>query len=278
MTPPERMFEGKVAIITGSARGIGRATAEALVAGGAAVVIADLDHDAAVATAADINGETAVWSGDLVADGATEELVATAVERFGRLDIVVNNAGYFIDRPVHKFSDDDFRAMLDIHAVVPFRLLRAAAPHLREPAKAELAEGREVFRKVVNVSSVAAHGNPGQAGYSTGKAGVIGLTKTLAREWAHLRICVNAVAFGLIETRLAEAPSDDRVVELGGRRTRVGIPPAALETLSAAVPIGRMGTPREAAGAIAFLCSPWSDYVTGQVINVAGGMPIGMSS
>lgn len=272
------MFEGKVAIVTGSARGIGRATAELLAAGGASVVIADLDRDAATATSDEIDGATAVWSGDLVADGATEELVATAIDSFGRLDIVVNNAGYFIDRPVHKFSDDDFRAMVDIHAVVPFRLVRAAAPYLREPAKAELADGHEVFRKVVNVSSVAAYGNPGQAGYSTGKAGVIGLTKTLAREWAHLRICVNAVAFGLIETRLAEAPSDERVVELDGKRIPVGIPQDALKNLATMVPIGRMGTPREAAGAIAFLCSPWSDYVTGQVITVAGGMSVGMSS
>lgn len=272
------MFEGKVAIVTGSARGIGRATAELLVAGGASVVIADVDGDAAVSTASQLGGETAVWSGDLVADGATEELVATAVDRWGRLDIVVNNAGYYIDRPVHKFSDDDFRAMFDIHAFVPFRLLRAAAPYLREPAKAELAEGREVFRKVVNVSSVAAYGNPGQAGYSTGKAGVIGLTKTLAREWAALRICVNAVAFGLIGTRLAQAKTEDTVIDVGARRAHVGIPEAALADLAAMVPMGRPGTRQEAAGAIAFLCSPWSDYVTGQVLNVAGGMPVGMSS
>jgi 3-oxoacyl-[acyl-carrier protein] reductase len=272
------MFEGKVAIVTGSARGIGRATAEVLVAGGASVVIADVDHEAAVTTAQDLGSEAAVWSGDLVADGAAEALVATATERWGRLDIIVNNAGYYIDKPVHKFGDDDFRAMLDIHALVPFRLLRAAAPYLREPAKAELAEGREVFRKVVNVSSVAAHGNPGQAGYSTGKAGLIGLTKTLAREWAALKICVNAVAFGLIETRLTAAKSEDAVIELGGRRTQVGLAEAARAELGAMVPMGRPGTPQEAAGAIAFLCSPWSDYVTGQVINVAGGLPIGMSS
>jgi 3-oxoacyl-[acyl-carrier protein] reductase len=272
------MFEGKVAIVTGSARGIGRATAELLVAGGASVVVADVDHDAAMVTAEELTGETAVWSGDLVADGATEKLVATAVERWGRLDIVVNNAGYYLDKPVHKFGDDEFRAMLDIHAFVPFRLLRAASPYLREPAKSERAEGREVFRKVVNVSSVAAYGNPGQAGYSTGKAGVIGLTKTLAREWAALRICVNAVAFGLIETRLAEVKSEDTVIDLGGRQAHVGIPEAARASLAAMVPMGRLGTPQEAAGAIAFLCSPWSDYVTGQVINVAGGMPFGMSA
>ena len=272
------MFEDRVAIVTGSARGIGRSTAELLVAGGASVVIADVDRDAAMTTADEIDGETTVWSGDLVGDGATEKLVATAIERWGRLDIVVNNAGYYLDKPLHKFGDDEFRAMLDIHASVPFRLLRAASPYLREPAKAELAAGREVFRKVVNVSSVAAYGNPGQAGYSTGKAGLIGLTKTLAREWAPLRICVNAVAFGMIDTRLVEVKNEDTVIDVGGRQAHVGIPETARATLAAMVPMGRPGTPREAAGAIGFLCSPWSDYVTGQVINVAGGMPFGMSS
>jgi 3-oxoacyl-[acyl-carrier protein] reductase len=272
------VFEGKVAIVTGSARGIGRATAEVLAAGGASVVIADVDRVAAEATTAEIDGEAATWSGDLVADGATEDLVATAIDRWGRLDIVVNAAGYYLDRPIHKFSDDDFQAMLDIHAIVPFRLLRAAAPYFREPAKQERAEGHEVFRKVVNVSSVAAHGNPGQAGYSTGKAGVLGLTRTLAREWAPLRICVNAVAFGLIDTRLILAKSAETTVDVGSRRADVGIPASALAELSAAIPMGRPGTPQEAAGAIAFLCSPWSDYVTGQVLNVAGGMPIGMNS
>ena len=272
------MFEGKVAVVTGSARGIGLATAQWLSEGGARVVIADLDGDAAHEAAAELPGETAVWAGNLVEHGAADALIRTAVDAFGQLDIVVNNAGYTLDAPIHKMDDADFQAMIDIHTVVPFRVLRAAAPHLREPAKRERAEQREVFRKVVNVSSVAAYGNPGQANYSSAKSGVIGLTKTLAREWGAFKINVNAVAFGFIETRLTETKTDESRIEVDGRSVQVGIPEQTRSMLAAMVPLGRPGTTREAAGAIAFLCSPWSDYVTGQVLNVSGGVPFGMSA
>jgi 3-oxoacyl-[acyl-carrier protein] reductase len=191
---------------------------------------------------------------------------------------VVNNAGYTLDTPVHKLSDADFQAMLDIHTIVPFRVLRAAAPLLREPAKAERAEGREVFRKVVNVTSAAAYGNPGQANYASAKAGVIGLTKTLAREWGAFKINVNAVAYGVIDTRLTAAKEADSVIEVAGRQVPVGIPAPARAALDAMIALGRAGTVQEAAGGIAFLCSPWSDYVTGQVLNVTGGVTIGMSA
>src|SRR3712207_789990 len=197
------VLDDKVAIVTGSARGIGRATAELLAAEGAKVLINDLDADVAEQAAGEIQGETAVFGGDLTAEGVPDQLVQTAVDAWGRLDIVVNNAGYTRDAPVHKMSDKDFQAMLEIHNVVPFRVLRAAAPHLREPAKKEREEGREVFRKVVNVSSISGTmGNAGQANYSSGKAGVVGLTKTLAKEWGQFKINVNAIAFGFVETRL----------------------------------------------------------------------------
>jgi 3-oxoacyl-[acyl-carrier protein] reductase len=273
----ETMFEGKVAIVTGSARGIGRAVAQRLADGGARVVISDVDGDAARQTATELGGETTVHAGDLTAADAAGELVATAIDAWGRLDIVVNNAGYTADRPLHKLSDEDFQAMLDIHAVVPFRVLRAAAPYLREPAKQERAEGREVFRKVVNVSSVAAYGNPGQANYSTAKSGVIGLTKTLAKEWGAFKVNVNAVAFGFIETRLTAAKGEDTVVDVGGRTAQVGVPEQIRAQLGGLIPLGRAGTAEEAAGGVAFLCSPWSDYVTGQVLNVSGGVPLGMT-
>jgi 3-oxoacyl-[acyl-carrier protein] reductase len=272
------MFEGKVAVITGSARGIGRATAEALAAGGAKVVIADVDADVAQQTASEIEGQTAVWWGDLTRDGAAEKLIATAVDAWGALDIVVNNAGYTLDAPIHKLGDKDFQAMLDIHTVVPFRVVRAAAPYMREPAKKEREEGREVFRKIVNVTSAAAYGNPGQANYSAAKGGLISLTKTIAKEWGQFKVCANAAAFGFIETRLTQAKSSDSVIDVGGREVQVGVPDQMLSMLAMLVPVGRAGTPAEAAGAVAFLCSPWSNYVSGQVLNVTGGVPIGMSA
>jgi 3-oxoacyl-[acyl-carrier protein] reductase len=168
--------------------------------------------------------------------------------------------------------------MLDIHTLVPFRVLRAAAPHLRGPARTEREQGREVFRKVVNVSSASAYGNPGQANYSAAKAGIVGLTKTVAREWGPLKICVNAVAFGFIDTRLTVDKSDASAIEIDGRQIAVGVPAEARPGLNAMVPLARSGTATEAAGGIAFLCSPWSDYVTGQVLNVSGGLTIGMSA
>ena len=272
------MFDGKVAVVTGSARGIGRATAELLAAGGAKVVINDLDEEAAWMAPTEIAGETVVAAGNLTRPGVAERLVKTAVDSWGRLDIVVNNAGYTLDAPIHKMTDEDFQAMLDIYTVAPFRVLRAAAPYLREPAKQERAQGCEVLRKVVNVSSMAAYGNAGQANYSSAKAGLIGLTKTLAREWGPFKVCVNAVAYGLIDTRLTAPKTETTVIDVEGRTVQVGVPEKMRSLLAALVPLGRAGTPQEAAGGIAFLCSPWSDYVTGQVLNVGGGVPMGMSA
>jgi 3-oxoacyl-[acyl-carrier protein] reductase len=273
------VLDGKVAIITGSGRGIGRATAELLCEHGARVVINDLDEDVARAAAEEIDGEAAIWAGDLTAAGACDELVAAAVDTWGRLDIVVNNAGYTMDAPLHKLDDEAFQRMLDIHTVVPFRVLRAAAPHMREPAKRERAEGREVFRKVVNVSSVSGTmGNAGQANYAAGKAAVTGLTRTLAKEWGQFRINVNAVAFGFMDTRLTAAREADNTVEVGGRTLQLGIPEGIRDVTASQIPLGRLGTVQEAAGAIFMLCSPWSDYVHGQVLHVTGGLQIGMTT
>ena len=266
-------LDDKVAIVTGSARGIGRATAEKLAADGAKVLINDLDADLAEQASGEIVGETVAYGGDLTKGDAPAEMVAKAIDAWGRLDIVVNNAGYTIDKPVHKMDDGQFQAMLDIHAVVPFRVLRAAAPHLREPAKAEKAEGREVFRKVVNISSTSGtFGNAGQANYSTGKAGVVGLTKTLAKEWGGFKINVNAVAFGFIDTRLTQAKDEGNTMEVGGEQVQLGIPEPMRQMASAIIPLGRPGTPEEAARGIYFLCSPLSDYVSGQVLHVTGGI------
>src|SRR5512146_1250186 len=255
------VLDGKAAIVTGSARGIGRATAALLAEHGARVLIADLDGDVAEQTAAEIEGETAVFAGDLTQDGVPEALVQKAVAEFGQIDIVVNNAGFTRDRMAHKMTDDDVRSVPEIHTVVPFRVLRAAAPYLRDAGKADKEAGREVFRKVVNVTSVSGtQGNVGQANYAAGKAGLVGLTKTLAREWGPFKVNVNAVAFGFVETRLtANLP----------QQMRDGAPQV--------IPLGRPAQPHEAAGTIFFLCSPWSNFVHGQVITASGGQTTGMT-
>ena len=273
------VLDGKAAIVTGSARGIGRATAELLAEHGARVLINDLDGDVAEEASKEIAGETVSFAGDLTKDGVPDKLVQTAVDSFGQLDIVVNNAGYTWDAPIHKMSDEQFQAMLDIHNVVPFKVLRAAAPHLREPAKKEREEGREVFRKVVNVSSVSGTmGNAGQANYSSGKSGVVGLTKTVAKEWGQFKINVNAVAFGFVETRLTAAKEEAGSFDKDGQEIQLGIPEQMRQMASMLIPIGRPATPEEAAGGVFFLCSPWSNYVHGQVLNVTGGQFTGMTT
>jgi 3-oxoacyl-[acyl-carrier protein] reductase len=273
------VLDDKVAIVTGSARGIGRATAELLAEQGAKVLINDLDTDVAEQAAGEIQGETTVFGGDLTKDGVPDKLVQTAVDAWGRLDIIVNNAGYTLDAPVHKMSDDHFQRMLDIHIVAPFRIIRAAAPHLREPAKQEKAEGREVFRKIVNISSTSGMmGNAGQANYAAGKAGIVGMTKTLAKEWGQFKVNCNAVAFGFIETRLTAAKEGDNTMEIDGEKVQLGIPEQLRGMASMLIPLGRPGTPEEAAGGVFFLCSPWSNYVHGQVLNVTGGQFTGMTT
>ena len=273
------VLDDKVAIVTGSARGIGKATAELLSEHGAKVVVNDLDGDAAQETADAIAGETAVYAGDLTAEGSPEALIQTALDAWGKIDIIVNNAGYTLDAPIHKMSDDWFQKMLDIHLVAPFRVIRAAAPHLREPAKAERERGEEVFRKIVNVSSISGTmGNAGQANYSAGKAGVVGLTKTLAKEWGQFKVNVNAVAFGWIETRLTASKDDANVAEIRGEKVQLGIPEQMRGMASMVIPIGRPGTPEEAAGGVFYLCSPWANFVHGQVLNITGGQFTGMTT
>jgi 3-oxoacyl-[acyl-carrier protein] reductase len=273
------VLDDKVAIVTGSARGIGKATAELLSEHGAKVVVNDLDGDVASETADALAGEAAVYGGDLTQQGAPEALVQTALDAWGKIDIIVNNAGYTLDAPIHKMSDDWFQRMLDIHLVVPFRVIRAAAPHLREPAKVERDEGREVFRKIVNVSSISGTmGNAGQANYGSGKAGVVGLTKSLAKEWGQFKVNVNAVAFGYIETRLTASKDESNIVEIGGEKVQLGIPEQMRGVAPMLIPLGRPGTPQEAAGGVFFLCSPWSNFVHGQVLNITGGQFTGMTT
>jgi 3-oxoacyl-[acyl-carrier protein] reductase len=276
------LLDGKSAIITGSARGIGRATAELFVREGAKVLINDLDGDVAEQAAQEIDGETAVFAGDLTKPDVPDQLVKSAIDAFGQVDAVVNNAGYTWDGVIHKMSDEQFQAMLDIHTIVPFRVIRALAPTWREAAKKEAEAGEEVFRKIVNVTSISGTmGNSGQANYSAAKAGVTGLTKTVAKEWGSFKINCNAVAFGFVETRLTQAKEKGETMEAAGESTEqvsLGIPEQMRSMAPMTIPLGRPAQPSEAAGAVLFLSSGLADFVHGQVINVTGGQWSGMYS
>jgi 3-oxoacyl-[acyl-carrier protein] reductase len=273
------VLDGKAALVTGSARGIGRATAELLAEHGARVLINDLDGDVAEQAASEISGETAVFGGDLTQSGVPDQLVQKAVDEFGQIDIIVNNAGYTWDGVAHKMTDEQFQAMLDIHTIVPFRVMRAAAPHLREPAKQERDAGQEVFRKIVNVTSISGtFGNAGQANYSAAKAGLVGLTKTVAKEWGQFKINVNAVAFGFVETRLTASKEEAGSFNKDGEEIKLGIPEQLRQMAAMIIPLGRPAQPEEAAGPVFFLCGPWSNYIHGQVLNVTGGQFGGMTT
>ena len=270
-------LDSKTALVTGAGRGIGRAIAQKLAEYGAAVLVNDLDPDPASETEAAIlrtGARAASVAGDITAPEFPERLVDTAIQRFGSIDIIVNNAGYTWDNVIQKTTDEQFQAMLNIHLVAPFRVLRAASAWIRETAKRETAEGRRVTRKVVNITSIAGtDGNPGQAGYSSGKAGVVGFTKTMAKEWGRYNVTVNAVGFGIIETRLTQPLAGESAsIDVQGRKIAVGVQPKVLDWVRTACPLGRVGTPEEAAGAVLFFCSPLSDYVSGEVLICGGGL------
>jgi 3-oxoacyl-[acyl-carrier protein] reductase len=269
-------LEGRTALVTGSARGIGRAIATALLGFGANVMLNDLDASQLEQTTSELGQSDRVRhiAADLTQPESPAAIVEATLSAFGSLDIIVNNAGYTWDNVIQKMSDQQFQAMLDIHLVAPFRILRAASEYIRSAAKSEAGANRRVMRKVVNITSIAGtDGNPGQAAYSSAKAGVIGLTKTLAKEWGRYNVNVNAVGFGLIETRLVQpASAKDSTLNIHGNQIRIGVPSHALEGLIAACPLGRLGTPEEAANAVLFFCSPLSDYVTGEVLICGGGL------
>jgi 3-oxoacyl-[acyl-carrier protein] reductase len=271
-----KTLEGKVALVTGSGRGIGRAIALKLASQGASVVINDLDDAPAQEVVAEIRaagGQAVACVGSVTAPDFAERFVGTAVSEFKGLDIIVNNAGYTWDNVVQKMTDEQWYAMLDVHLTAPFRILRAAQPVLRALNKQDKEAGRSVVRKVVNISSVAGlFGNAGQANYAAAKAGIVGMTQTLAKEWGRLNVTVNCVAYGLIKTRLTVSAADDATARIEGRDIKVGVNAGLLAAMEQMIPLGRGGTPEEAAGAVYLLCIPESDYVSGQTLMCTGGL------
>ncbi len=270
-------LQGRVALITGAGRGIGRAIALKLAREGARIVLNDLDEDPAREVAGEIvalGGEVATCVGSVIDDGFAERFISTALDAFGGLDIIVNNAGFTWDSVIQKMTDEQFQAIMDVHVTAPFRILRAAATPIREFARREREAGIEHYRKVVNISSLSGlDGNAGQVNYAAAKAGVMGMTKSLAREWGRYRVTVNCVAFGFIQTRMTQ-PLDGEAstVAVGDRQVRYGVQSSVLDSLAQQVPMGRIGTPEDAADGVYLMCAPESNYITGQVLRVSGGM------
>jgi 3-oxoacyl-[acyl-carrier protein] reductase len=268
-------LDGKVALVSGSGRGIGRAIALKLASEGARVVVNDLDAEPAAEAVEAITtagGDAVACVGDVTAPSFAERFIGAAVERYQGLDIIINNAGYTWDNVIQKMTDEQWQAILDCHLTAPFRILRAAEPVIRALVKADQDAGCRVVRKIVNVSSVAGlYGNAGQANYAAAKAGIVGLTLTLAKEWGRLNVAVNCVAYGLIKTRLTAAYGE-ATVDIDGRNIKVGVNPELMEMMERVIPLGRAGTSEEAAGAVYAFCIPETDYVSGQTLMCTGGL------
>jgi 3-oxoacyl-[acyl-carrier protein] reductase len=271
----EKMLDGRTAIITGSGRGIGRATAMLFASEGCRVVISDIDPEPAEQTVADIKaagGEAISYVGDVSADEFAEGIVKAAANEWGGLHILVNNAGFTWDALIHKMPDECWDKIIDLHLKAPFKLIRAAKPYFCDVAREEMKAGKNVARKIVNVSSLAGvGGNVGQANYCSAKAGVIGLTKAICKEWARYNVQSNCVAFGFIDTRLTQEKEKGLSLETENKKVALGVPKAQRDVFIQMIPMGRPGTVEEAASSILFFASPLSDYVSGQVLVVGGG-------
>ncbi|ORB31782.1 SDR family NAD(P)-dependent oxidoreductase [Mycolicibacterium parafortuitum] len=270
-------LDGKVALISGSGRGIGRAVAEKLAAEGARVVVNDLDAEPAKEVVAAIEaagGQATSCVGSVTAPDFAERFVATAVDTYGGLDIIVNNAGYTWDSVIQKMTDQQWNDIIDVHLTAPFRILRAAQPVIAGLAKKEKAENGQASRRaIVNTSSTSGmQGNPGQVNYSTAKAGLLGMTKTLAKEWGRYNVTVNAIAYGVINTRLTTVTTEEKTIDVDGREIKVGVNPAVYEAATTQIALGRGGSVEEAAGGVYLLCAPESSYITAQTLVVSGGL------
>jgi 3-oxoacyl-[acyl-carrier protein] reductase len=270
-------LDGKVALVSGSGRGIGRAIALKLASEGARVVINDLDEAPALDTVSEIKalgGEAVACVGNVTAPDFADRFVGAAVDSYKGLDIIVNNAGYTWDNVIQKMTDEQWYAILDCHLTAPFRILRAAQPVIRALSKADQEAGVRNVRKVVNISSMAGlFGNVGQTNYATAKAGIVGMTETLAKEWGRMAVTVNCVAYGLIKTRLTVVAGEgDSMANIDGRDIKIGVNPGLMAAMEQTIPLGRGGTPEEAAGAVYIFCIPETDYVSGQTLICSGGL------
>jgi 3-oxoacyl-[acyl-carrier protein] reductase len=270
------LLDGKVAIITGSGRGIGSSAALLFAEQGASVVVNDVDASPAEATAAAIaraGGRAIQVTGDVTEPAFPARLIEKALGAYGGIDILVNNAGFTWDAAIGNMSDEQWDAILAVHLTAPFRILREASRFLIEAAKNEQAEGgRAEPRKVINVSSVSGvYGQAGQANYAAAKAGIIGLTRVLAREWGRYNVQVNAVCYGFIETRLTETKGRGEKIHRGTDEVALGLPQQVRQLAHLRIPLGRSGTTEEAAGPMLFLASPLSNFVSGIVLEVTGG-------
>ena len=245
----EGSLKGRVALVTGGARGIGRAICQRLADEGASLASVDIMLDVAEKTAGEFKSqgvEAAAFAANVAKMEEAEATVNAVMEKFGKIDILINNAGITRDNLLLRMSESEWDSVIAVNLKGTFNFIKAA---IRPMMKAR-------YGKIVNIASVVGRmGNAGQANYSASKAGVIGLTKTVAKEFAKRNIMSNAVAPGFIKTDMTEK-----------------LPPAAIEAFMKVSPMERAGTAEDVANGVYFLCSPDSDYVTGQVINIDGGM------
>lgn len=270
------LLAGEVAIITGAGQGIGKATALLFAKEGAKVVISDIDAKRLEGVEAEIKaagGDVLSVAGDVGAEDFPKKIVDATVEKYGKINHIVNNAGFTFDKMLHTTPDDAFDVIIKIHVRAPFRLIRQAAPYFR-------IKGSNENRSIINVSSTSGlHGNVGQANYAAAKSAVLGLTKTIAKEWGLFNVRANSIAFGLIHTRLTAAKEAGATIEVNGKQVALGVPggpkPQGVdEQAYAAIPLRRGGTIEDAAGSVLFLASPLASYVTGHTLEVTGGAGI----
>ena len=278
------MFNGQTVIITGAGRGIGASAARLFARHEARVVVNDLDADLAEETAqqiVDAGGQAIHLAGSVTDPELPGRLMQAAVDAFDHINVLVNNAGFTWDGMAHKITAEQWQAILEVHLTAPFRMIQAAAPYLRDAAKAELESGAPYSNRcIVNISSTSGlHGNIGQANYAAAKMGVVGLTRTVAKEWGALGIRCNAVAFGLVDTRLTRPQeAQEEAIEIDGRELLLGIPRKVRDLLDRdigqRIPLARPAEVAEAAGGIVLIASPLASYITGHVLEVTGGMGI----